>query len=130
MISSEHDPEEQQARSIHTLSVKLVACADSPDVSHYTADGVFIKQLFFPRPKIFMGQHAHAHAHALMIAFGEVRLWVDGVERGDFGEGDCIHVEAGKKHTLMSLKKAIGYCIHNLHGLEEVEIKERAEMPA
>ena len=104
---------EQVARTIHSINqVELVAQPESPDVSHHAEDGVYIKQLFFPRAGVFMGKHVHDYSHAHMVALGEVRLWVDGVERGDYKQGDCIHVEAGKEHVIMSLTMAIGYCIH------------------
>ncbi len=122
--------DEEQARALHALEgVRLIERKEGPDVSHHTEDGVYIKQLFFPEAGVFMGQHAHTHSHALMVASGELRLWIDGEERGDYKESECIHVEAGKKHTFMSLCRTVSYCIHNLHGLPEVEIQERAEFP-
>lgn len=110
--------------------MNLVRLPDQPDVSHHTEDGVYIKQIHFPKAGIVMGQHSHAHGHAFMVAVGELRIWVDGVQAGDYKQGQCLHIAAGRKHTMMSVvDNTLGYCIHNLHGKEEVEILEHAEFP-
>lgn len=122
---------EPAARAIHQIErVQLLELKEGPDVSHHTEDGIYIKQLHFPEPGIFIGQHSHTYGHAFMVAAGELRLWIDGAEVGDFLEGACIHVGAGKKHTLMSLRhNTRGYCIHNLHGMPDVQIAEHAAFP-
>lgn len=106
---------EDQARQIHSAAqVSLVQIPLGADVSFVTADGLEIKELYFAEPGIFMGQHAHQFSHAHLVGSGEVRVWVDGVELGDFKAGQSIHIEAGKLHMLMSLKKDTrGFCIHN-----------------
>lgn len=106
---------EEEARQIHSSSqVALVQIPLGPDISFPTADGLEIKELYFPEPGIFMGQHAHQFDHAHLVGNGELRVWVNGVELGDFKAGESINIEAGKLHMLMSLKKDTrGFCIHN-----------------
>lgn len=106
---------EEEARKIHSSSqVSLIQIPLGPERSFSTADGLEIKELYFPEPGIFMGQHAHQFDHAHLVGNGELRVWVEGVEFGDFKAGESINIEAGKLHMLMSLKKDTrGFCIHN-----------------
>lgn len=106
---------EEEARMIHSVEqITLVQIPLGPEVSFPTADGLEIKELYFPEPGIFMGQHAHEWSHAHLVGSGEIRAWCEGVEIGDFCAGQAINIEAGKLHTLMSLKTDTrGFCIHN-----------------
>lgn len=108
---------EEQARAIHSIAeVKLIRLpmapeADWPD----TQDGLGIKGLYFAEPGIVMGQHAHAVGHTHLVGSGEVRVWVEGNELGDFKAGQTIWLEAFKRHMLMSLKaETRGFCITNV----------------
>ncbi len=110
---------EEEARRIHSISeVQLVRLplTQEPDVSWPdSSNRIGIKELYFPEPGIFMGQHAHKIGHDHLVGSGEVRVWVEGVELGDFGPGKVISIEAGKRHILMSLKRDTrGFCITNL----------------
>lgn len=122
---------EDEARQIHSIAqVSLVQIPLEPDLSFPTADGLEIKELYFREPGIFMGQHAHARGHAHLVGSGEVRVWVNGKELGDFKAGQSIDIEAGKLHMLMSLKPDTrGFCIHNVVGLDEIEIVKEAVFP-
>ena len=122
---------EDEARSIHSLAqINLVQIPLGADVSFITTDGLEIKELYFAEPGIVMGQHAHAFSHAHLVGSGEVRVWVDVKEVGDFKAGAAIDIAAGKMHTLMSLKADTrGFCIHNVAGLEGIEIVKKAVFP-
>lgn len=123
---------EQVARSIHSIAeVKLVKLPMGPDVSWPdTPDGLGIKELYFPEPGIVMGQHAHKIGHAHLVGSGEVRVWVEGIELGDFKAGQVINIKAGKRHMLMSLKaETRGFCITNL-ALGENSVVALSECPA
>lgn len=110
---------EEEARRIHSISeVQMVRLplTEEPEIGWPDANnGVGIKELYFPEPGIFMGQHAHARGHDHLVGSGEVRVWVEGVEVGDFKAGQVINIEAGKRHILMSLKKDTrGFCLTNI----------------
>lgn len=122
---------EEEARLIHSVAqVALVQIPLGADVSYVTADGLEIKELYFKEPGIFMGQHAHARGHVHLVGSGEVRVWVEGVEMGDFSAGQAIDIAAEKMHMLMSLKAGTrGFCIHNVVGLDGIGIVKRAEFP-
>lgn len=105
---------EEQARRIHCIDqVKMAQLPIGPDVEWpETPDGLGIKQLYFAYPGIFMGQHAHRIGHAHLVGNGEIRVWVEGVEIGDYSAGQVVNIEAGKRHILMSLKADTrGFCI-------------------
>lgn len=122
---------EEEARKIHSIAqVSLIQIPLGPDVGFPTADGLEIKELYFPVPGIFMGQHAHQRSHAHLVGSGEIRVWVEGKELGDFKAGQSIDIEAGKLHMLMSLKPDTrGFCIHNVVGLDEIQVVKRAVFP-
>lgn len=119
---------EDGARKIHAIDPRsLVQIPLDAEVAYTaTPDGLEIKQLYFKEPGTLMGQHAHLWSHAHLVGSGEIRVWVEGVEVGDFKAGECINIEAGKKHMLMSLKADTrGFCIHNTAN----PIVERAVFP-
>ncbi len=106
---------ESEARTIHSIDqVVLVEQPLAPEISFVTADRLEIKELYFPEAGYFMGQHAHQFDHAHLVGNGEIRVWADGVEIGDFKAGQSVNIKAGVLHTLMSLKADTrGFCIHN-----------------
>lgn len=122
---------EEEARQVHSIAqVSLVQIPLGADISFPTSDGLEIKELYFPEPGIFMGQHAHARSHAHIVGSGAVRVWVEGKEMGDFKAGQVIDIAAGKLHMLMSLKKDTrGFCVHNVVGLDEIGIVKEAVFP-
>lgn len=122
---------EEEARKTHSIAqVALTQIPLEAEVSYVTADGLEIKELYFAEPGIFMGQHAHHRGHAHVVGSGEVRVWVEEIELGDFKAGQAINIEAGKLHMLMSLKKDTrGFCIHNVVGLDEIGIVKKAVFP-
>lgn len=86
-------------------------------------DGVFIKQMPFPRRGDAIPAHSHKYAHHTLIARGRARVWGDEQDLGEFGEGQAVYVAAGVEHLFLALEdNTLAYCIHNLHGKEEVEI--------
>jgi hypothetical protein len=92
-----------------------------PDVEFSMPDGIFIKQMLLARSGMYVPQHSHAYDHTSMLAAGSIRVWCNDELVGDFKAPKPISIEAGTKHTFMSLEPStIVYCIHNLrdHGLE------------
>ncbi len=107
---------EAEVRSIHSIAqVQMVKLPMAPEVSWPdTPDGLGIKELYFAEPGIVMGQHAHAVGHTHLVGSGELRVWVEGVELGDFKAGETVWLAGFKRHMLMSLKADTrGFCITN-----------------
>lgn len=99
------------------------------DIEIRTSDGVFIKQIHLRLAGTLVPQHAHQFSHHSMLARGSVRIWADGKEMGERTAPTAIYIPAGIKHTFLSLEPdTIIYCIHNLHGKEDVEILEHHEL--
>jgi quercetin dioxygenase-like cupin family protein len=121
---------ESEALAVHSLDqVRLARLPDEPEASWpETPDGIAIKGLHFPTPGIVMGQHAHSFGHSHLVGSGALRVWVEGKELGDFAAGQVIYLQAGKRHTMMSLKaETWGFCITNTAGLGAVVA--RSEFP-
>lgn len=118
-------------RDIHSLE-GLVMIEDATGyivdtLAHHLIDGVYSKVFVARRAGTFIGQHSHVYDHGHLVASGEVRLFVDDKEVGDFSAGAMILIEAGKKHVLLALENnTMGVCIHNVHGEMEPAIKEEA----
>jgi quercetin dioxygenase-like cupin family protein len=85
-------------------------------------DGIFIKQMRL-QCGWFVVQHAHAFAHHSMLAHGSLRVWLDDKQVGDFHAPTAILIRPGVQHRMQALAdETVLYCIHNLHGREDVEI--------
>lgn len=98
-------------------------------VEIHTADGVFIKQIHIPFAETIVPQHSHQYSHHSMLARGSVLFWSEDKEPVKYCAPTAIYIEARIKHTFMSLEPdTIFYCIHNLHGKEDVEIAEHHEI--
>lgn len=92
-------------------------CAQPPDDIEFTADGVFVKQMYIEKAGTLIPQHAHTYDHLSMLAAGRVRIWEAGVLVGDKTAPAAIFIKANVKHKFLSLDdKTVIYCIHKLHG--------------
>ena len=90
-----------------------------------TVDGVQIIQMHIPQKGTVVPQHSHVYPHTSMLAIGSVRVWKDGEIIGEFKAPQPIFIEEHCKHTFMSLEdNTIIYCLHNLHGKDDVQIHE------
>lgn len=122
-------------RDIHRLDQVVmqegaIGC-EVDTLGHHLIDSVYTKVFIAKKAGTFLGQHSHPWPHGHLVASGAVRLFVDGVEAGDFGIGEMATIQAGKKHVLLALEdNTIGACIHNTHGEDEPAILERAEFQA
>lgn len=88
------------------------------------ADDIFIKPMRLDKAGIYVPQHSHKFDHASMVAVGSIRVWCDDVLVGDFVAPQSIIIEAGTKHTFLSLEPSLVYCIHNISRLNHVEIND------
>lgn len=118
-------------RDIHRLDdVRLIKDAEGFEVdtlAHHFIDGVYTKVFIAKKAGTFIGQHAHAYDHGHLVAAGEVRVFIDAIEAGDYKAGEMIEIRSGKKHILLALEdNTVGACIHNTHGKTEPQISEEA----
>ena len=108
---------------------KVLEPIELPEVEFSIQDGIFIKQMYMYRSGIYVPQHSHKYSHSSMLARGSVRCWKDGKLFGDFTAPTPINIDAGVKHTFMSLEPdTIIYCIHRTDRTGEVEIKDNHEL--
>lgn len=101
---------------------------EMPEVEFTIQDGIFIKQMHMINKGVYVPQHSHKYEHASMLARGSVRCWKDDILVGDFKAPIPINVQAGCKHTFMSLEPdTILYCIHRTDRVGGVEIAEESK---
>lgn len=95
-------------------------CIEQPPIwERTTPDGVFIKQMYLKDANTLIPQHSHVYDHTSMLARGSVRVWEDGVLKGDFQAPYPLFIKARVKHTFQSLEpETLIYCIHRLHGAD------------
>ncbi len=94
------------------------------------ADGVFVRRLHIPDEDSYVPQHSHRYDHLTMLAVGSMRVWQDGVLRGDFAAPAEIVIPAGAKHVFLTLTPGVTfYCIHNTGRCGAVEELEQHELP-
>lgn len=96
--------------------------AQPPLVEFHTADGLYIRQIVLPQAGLLVPSHAHAWSHSTAVATGEVMAWKDGAFLGRFVAPAVMFIEAGAKHSFLTIRPTILYCLHNLHGAEAVRI--------
>ncbi len=95
----------------------------------YTSDGVFIKEIRIPRVHSYIPQHSHDYDHTSLLAVGSIRVWKDGVLDRDYKAPAGIFIEAGVKHTFLTLADdTIVYCIHNVSRNGQVSIAEEHQI--
>lgn len=108
------------------MPVQFQRAAEQPPVVEiHMADDVFIKQMLIAKADTFIPQHSHVYDHTSMLAVGSVRVWEDGVLRGDFTAPTGLLIKAGIKHTFQALvDNTVVYCIHNTSRSDVVEVLE------
>lgn len=98
-------------------------------VEHFTADGVYVRQIVVKKKGSLIPQHAHAYDHLTMIVKGSVKVWEDGVPKDDRKAPDSIYIKAGTKHGFLTLEAdTILYCIHNVSRTGQVEISDEHQI--
>lgn len=105
--------------------MKFYAIEQPPVWEFVGTDDIFIKQMPLPEKGMVVPQHSHTYSHYTMLATGSLRVIKDGVDIGVFHAPKPIWIEAGCKHLLISESpNTLAYCIHNLHGREDVDIAD------
>lgn len=98
-------------------------------VEHYTADGVYIRQIVIAKKNSIIPQHSHVYGHMTMLVKGGITVWEDGVLKGNHVAPSGIFIKAGVKHRFLTLEDdTILYCIHNISRTGEVEIAEEHQV--
>jgi hypothetical protein len=88
-----------------------------------SVDGIFIKQIHIPHEGTLLPQHVHTYDHHSMLAKGSVVVFVGDENIGNFHAPTPIFIRKGVQHSFVSLEEdVIIYCIHNLHGQDEVDL--------
>ena len=88
-----------------------------------SVDGIFIKQIHIQHEGTLLPQHVHTYDHHSMLAKGSVVVYVGDENIGVFHAPTPIFIRKGVRHSFVSLEEdVIIYCIHNLHGQDEVDM--------
>jgi hypothetical protein len=99
------------------------------EIEFKTVDGLFIKQIFIRNAGSFVPQHAHVWNHTSLLARGSIFCWKDGKLDQRYIAPTTIYIMAGIKHLFQSLEDdTIIYCIHNLHGEEQVRVLKEHQL--
>lgn len=87
---------------------------DATQVDWMSADKVFIKQIHITGQYALIPQHSHKYDHSTVVAVGGVRVWEDGVPKGDHVAPALLFIKAGVKHTFQTLTpETLLLCLHN-----------------
>lgn len=105
---------------------RLIEHPDQPTATEIKiADNLFVKQYVVLKADTWLPQHSHTYSHVSMIATGAVRVWADGKPLGEFRAPSGVVIEAGVKHTFLTLEdNTTIYCIHDISRTGEVEVAE------
>lgn len=108
----------------------LTLSDDQPSgVEHYTADGVYIRQIVVKNANSIIPQHSHVYDHMTMIVKGSVRIWKDGDLIGERTAPDGVFIPAHAKHAFLTLQDdTVLYCIHNMLHTGKIEIDEEHQI--
>lgn len=114
-----------------TLPAQFEALAEQPITTDLRmADGVFAKTMVLQKAGAFIAQHSHAYAHVSVLVRGSLRVWRDGELWGDCVAPIGLTIDAGVKHTFLSLvDDTIVLCVHDIADGEGVDILEEHHLP-
>ena len=85
-----------------------------PELQHYIAAGVYIKQLLMTNVGDTAEQHSHKSPHLSLLAYGTVEVEVDGIVTEAVGP-TAILVDADKVHKITAVAvPALWYCVHGV----------------
>lgn len=65
--------------------------------------GIYFRSILINKD-VSLPQHTHNHDHATYVGSGSVRLWINGVESGDYFGGDAVEIKGGSEHLFMALE--------------------------
>jgi quercetin dioxygenase-like cupin family protein len=76
---------------------------------------------------VSLPQHAHSYDHLSILASGTADVVVDG-EAKRFTGPECIHIRAGKAHTVNAVTDVVWYCCHGTDAEDQAGL-EREVLP-
>ena len=77
------------------------------------AGGFYFRSVLLQNIGDVVTQHTHDYDHATYIGNGKVKLYVDGVEQGDYFAGRAVEVKANTKHHFVALEPNTRLtCVH------------------
>lgn len=92
------------------------------DVNLSQVDGIWIKQMHFPRAGMIAQTHAHSFDHQTLVARGRLRVTV-GDDVAEYVAPQIIVIQASAPHRLEALEdRTVAYCIHQVR--EDVSVVE------
>ncbi len=75
--------------------------------------GLYFRSVLLTQEGDVVTQHTHDHDHATYIGNGKVKLFIEGVEAGDFLAGRAVKVTANQKHFFVALEPNTRLtCVH------------------
>ena len=81
----------------------------------YLDDWLFVKPIALKAGEA-CEEHVHVEDHATFLAFGSMRVWMDGQDQGEVTGPKIIKVRGGTKHQFLAVTDALFCCIWNLRG--------------
>lgn len=92
------------------------------DVNLSQVDGIWIKQMHFPRAGMIAQTHAHSFDHQTLVARGRLRVTV-GDDVAEYVAPQIIVIQASAPHRLEALEDhTVAYCIHQVR--DDVSVVE------
>jgi quercetin dioxygenase-like cupin family protein len=84
------------------------------DVNLSQVDGIWIKQMHFPKAGMIAQTHAHSFDHQTLVTNGRLRVTV-GDDVAEYAAPQIIVIQAGALHRLEALEDhTVAYCIHQV----------------
>lgn len=90
---------------------------------------LWLRQMVFVKAGDADAGHAHTYDHLTLLAYGSVRVVVEGKET-EFRAPHMIYIQAGKVHHIEALEDGtITYCVHALRDSETHDILDPDQVP-
>jgi hypothetical protein len=91
---------------------------------------LWVKQMYFEEVGDTMQGHSHKFDHPTMVAYGSVKVTVEGQETV-FKAPHIIFISKDKLHKITALETGtVAYCIHPIRGEREEDILGHDQIPA
>lgn len=85
------------------------------DLEWITEDNVFLKLMILSEAGMIVPQHSHTYDHTSLLLQGSVEILIDGVSRGVYKAPAPLSIQAGIKHSFVSLEPDTRVlCVHRL----------------
>jgi quercetin dioxygenase-like cupin family protein len=92
-------------------------------------DTMFVKSFLVPKAGSLMPQHVHVFAHISVIAAGGVRVWEDGLLKGEYQAPETFVIAAHKKHMFLTLAdNTVVLCVHDISATGDIAIEAEHQL--